>query len=50
MIGSLGPLTHSFLPVALARFREQRPQVEAVAWKKLVKSLVSEHLLTYIWA
>jgi DNA-binding transcriptional LysR family regulator len=29
VIGSLGPLTSSFLPVALARFREQRPLVEA---------------------
>ena len=37
MIGSSGPLTHSFLPVALARFREQRPQVEAVARKKTCK-------------
>jgi DNA-binding transcriptional LysR family regulator len=31
VIGSLGPLTSSFLPVALARFREQRPLVEATA-------------------
>jgi DNA-binding transcriptional LysR family regulator len=29
VIGSLGPLTSSFLPAALARFREQRPLVEA---------------------
>jgi DNA-binding transcriptional LysR family regulator len=29
VIGSIGPLTSSFLPVALARFREQRPLVEA---------------------
>ena len=28
VIGSIGPLTSSFLPVALARFREQRPLVE----------------------
>jgi DNA-binding transcriptional LysR family regulator len=28
VIGSLGPLTSSFLPVALARFREQRPLIE----------------------
>lgn len=28
VIGSLSPLTSSFLPVALARFREQRPLVE----------------------
>jgi len=31
VIGSLGPLTSSFLPVALTRFREQRPLVEATA-------------------
>src|SRR4029077_15269814 len=31
VIGSLGPLTSSSLPVALARFREQRPLVEATA-------------------
>jgi LysR family transcriptional regulator, benzoate and cis,cis-muconate-responsive activator of ben and cat genes len=31
VIGSIGPLTSSFLPVALARFREQRPMVEATA-------------------
>ena len=31
VIGSLGPLTSSFLPAALARFREQRPLVEATA-------------------
>jgi DNA-binding transcriptional LysR family regulator len=31
VIGSIGPLTSSFLPVALARFREQRPLVEATA-------------------
>jgi DNA-binding transcriptional LysR family regulator len=31
MIGTLGPLTSSFLPVALARFRERRPLVEATA-------------------
>ncbi|MBV8505958.1 MAG: LysR family transcriptional regulator [Alphaproteobacteria bacterium] len=31
VIGSLGPLTSAFLPVALARFREQRPLVEATA-------------------
>jgi DNA-binding transcriptional LysR family regulator len=31
VIGSLGPLTSPFLPVALARFREQRPLVEATA-------------------
>jgi DNA-binding transcriptional LysR family regulator len=30
-IGSIGPLTSSFLPVALARFREQRPLVEVTA-------------------
>ena len=30
-IGSLGPLTSSFLPIALARFRERRPLVEATA-------------------
>jgi LysR family transcriptional regulator, benzoate and cis,cis-muconate-responsive activator of ben and cat genes len=29
VIGSIGPLTSSFLPAALARFREQRPLVEA---------------------
>jgi DNA-binding transcriptional LysR family regulator len=29
VVGSIGPLTSSFLPVALARFREQRPLVEA---------------------
>jgi LysR family transcriptional regulator, benzoate and cis,cis-muconate-responsive activator of ben and cat genes len=29
VVGSLGPLTSSFLPVALGRFREQRPFVEA---------------------
>src|ERR1700724_1007583 len=28
VIGSIGPLTSSFLPVALARFRERRPLVE----------------------
>jgi DNA-binding transcriptional LysR family regulator len=28
VIGSLGPLTSSFLPAALARFREQRPLIE----------------------
>lgn len=28
VIGSLGPLTASFLPVVLSRFREQRPLVE----------------------
>jgi LysR family transcriptional regulator, benzoate and cis,cis-muconate-responsive activator of ben and cat genes len=28
-IGAIGPLTSSFLPVALARFREQHPLVEA---------------------
>jgi DNA-binding transcriptional LysR family regulator len=31
VIGSIGHLTSSFLPVALARFREQRPLVEATA-------------------
>jgi DNA-binding transcriptional LysR family regulator len=31
VIGSLGPLTSSFLPVALTRFRELRPLVEATA-------------------
>jgi DNA-binding transcriptional LysR family regulator len=31
VIGSIGPLTSSFLPAALARFREQRPLVEATA-------------------
>jgi DNA-binding transcriptional LysR family regulator len=31
VIGSIGALTSSFLPVALARFREQRPLVEATA-------------------
>jgi DNA-binding transcriptional LysR family regulator len=31
VIGSIGPLTSSFLPVALARFREQRPLVEVTA-------------------
>ena len=31
VIASLGPLTSSFLPVALGRFREQRPLVEATA-------------------
>jgi len=31
VIGSLGPLTSSFLPAALARFREQRPLVGATA-------------------
>ena len=31
MIGTLGFLTSSFLPVALARFRERRPLVEATA-------------------
>lgn len=29
VVGSISPLTSSFLPVALARFREQRPLVEA---------------------
>jgi DNA-binding transcriptional LysR family regulator len=28
VIDSIGPLTGSFLPGALARFREQRPQIE----------------------
>ena len=31
VIGNLGPLTSSFLPIALARFRERRPLVEATA-------------------
>ena len=31
VIGSLGPLTSPFLPVALARFRERRPLVEVTA-------------------
>jgi DNA-binding transcriptional LysR family regulator len=31
VIGSIGFLTSSFLPVALGRFREQRPLVEATA-------------------
>lgn len=31
VIGSLGPLTNAFLPVALARFGERRPLVEATA-------------------
>jgi hypothetical protein len=31
MIGSLGPPDKLVLPVALARFREQRPLVEASA-------------------
>ena len=31
VVGSLGPLTSSFLPVALARFRERHPLVEATA-------------------
>jgi DNA-binding transcriptional LysR family regulator len=31
VIGSIGALTSSFLPIALARFREQRPLVEATA-------------------
>ena len=29
VIGCIGPMVSSFLPVALARFREQRPLVEA---------------------
>jgi DNA-binding transcriptional LysR family regulator len=29
IVGTISPLTSSFLPVALARFREQRPLVEA---------------------
>lgn len=29
MIGCIGPLTSPFLPAALARFREQRPLIEA---------------------
>src|SRR5258708_8486536 len=31
VIGSVGAVTSSFLPVALARFRQQRPLVEATA-------------------
>ena len=31
VIASFGPLTSSFLPVALAQFRERRPMVEATA-------------------